>query len=682
MKNLSISIIVTAYNSAKTIAVTLESIIAQTMANWEVIIVNDGSDDETVNILTSFATQDDRISIVNQQHQGVSVARNMGMTKAKFDWLLFIDAGDWIFPSHLQQLTEILIANSQFDVVYCGWLRFTSQGIPYGLPEYLTVSGDLFDILAEGNPFTIHGCIVRRSLVEAVGKFDPMLQAHEDWDLWQRIARTGACFGGTDEVLAVRVGFNFLSTNILTIFTEALQILTQGHTADPRVLHPHPSHAQGKSPDYLPALELKYACMYAGLAIGAGEDFRPIFAHLRPHYGSEVLSIDLIQAFLFALPIPTEHSLQEYDQLWQHLEQQINDFANALAERFSIPEFARRARLMMERAILEQVVVKRPVSIGSIYGVQIDIKQPILDFFLPISIERLHCTIDREGERLGILELPVFDGVVFSGVLSDAIASEFNLSTDFSIPPQPTNSAFEIPILMYHHIAPTGASQFTRWRVHPEAFEEQLRFLRDIGAYSITLAELRWMMLTKKPLPGRPIFITFDDGYLDFATYAWPLLKRYGFSATVFIVADLVGKSNSWDSVYFGEDLALLGWKQIKQLQAEGVEFGSHSLTHSPLTALSATEILREASQSQAIIERNLGLAIKAFAYPYGDLDPLVKYLIRQCGYDLGFSCRPGLTSFQDSLLQLPRLEIQGNYSLQEFIDKLFFSANYSREQG
>ena len=180
-------------------------------------------------------------------------------------------------------------------------------------------------------------------------------------------------------------------------------------------------------------------------------------------------------------------------------------------------------------------------------------------------------------------------------------------------------------------------------------------------------------MITKTPLPGKPVLITFDDGYLDFATYAWPLLKRYGFSATVFIVADFVGKTNRWDSIFdYGEDLALLHWQHIKQLHSEGVEFGSHTLSHRPLTSLSPAEVVREASQSRKIIERELGVPITSFAYPYGDLDPVVEHLIGESGYILGFSCVPGHSSFQDCMLRLSRIEIGGTDSLQEFENKLF----------
>jgi peptidoglycan/xylan/chitin deacetylase (PgdA/CDA1 family)/glycosyltransferase involved in cell wall biosynthesis len=742
MKNFSISIIIPADNSATTISETLESIIAQTFSNWEVIVVNDDSNFETAKIAASFAAKDSRIRLVNQQHQGASIARNTGIANANFDWLLFVDAGDWILPSHLERLTEILAANPQLDVAYSGWVRVTSDKKPYGPPQCLTVSGDVFNLLAEGNPFAIHGCVVKRSLVETVGKFDPMLQTHEDWDLWQRIARTGAYFAGTDEVLALdRIGFsskslmllsqqwframkkidempfgqglrrllykmavilafpafraiNSLQGNqqptILDMFKDALRVLTQGHNSDSRVLTPHPNHALGKSTERLPALELGLACTYAGVAIGAGEDFRPIFAHIRDEYGLEAVSMDLMKPFMYALPIPTCHPLSEYHFLWESLEQPINKLAIELEKRLKLPAFARRARLIMERGILEQAVVSRPVTLGSIYAVKIELTQPIADISAPSSAERLHCTVELEGERLGFLELPICDGMVARGVLADAISTEFAeiifkhtsetqlqaLDKSLKLPTSHNTrnfQTFQLPILMYHHVAPTGSAKFTRWRVTPEAFEQQLRCLQDAGCYSITLEQWRTAMIAKTPLPGKPVLITFDDGYLDFATYAFPLLKRYGFSATVFIVADFAGKTNRWDSIFdYGEDLPLLNWKQIEQLHAEGVEFGSHTFSHRPLTSLSPAEIVREASQSRAIMERELGIPITTFAYPYGDLDPLVQYLIGTCGYDVAVSCRSGYSSFQDPLLQLSRIEIEGTDSLEEFKNKIF----------
>jgi len=227
-----------------------------------------------------------------------------------------------------------------------------------------------------------------------------------------------------------------------------------------------------------------------------------------------------------------------------------------------------------------------------------------------------------------------------------------------------------LPILMYHRVAPTGSPALRSYRVTPGAFEEQLGFLRDAGYSGIRLEDWQIAMARKKPLPGRAVVITFDDGYRDFHTYAWPLLKRYGFSATVFLVVDEIGRSSHWDR-FHGEEAPLLGWREIWQLQSEGVEFGSHSATHRPLTKLSMIEVVLEGARSRAILERELKVPIQAFAYPYGAVNQVVQHLIGACGYVFGLSCRPGLSSSQDSLLMLPRIGVTGFDSLREFAVQL-----------
>jgi peptidoglycan/xylan/chitin deacetylase (PgdA/CDA1 family) len=168
--------------------------------------------------------------------------------------------------------------------------------------------------------------------------------------------------------------------------------------------------------------------------------------------------------------------------------------------------------------------------------------------------------------------------------------------------------------------------------------------------------------------------ITFDDGYQDFKTHAWPLLKRYGFSALVFLVTGDVGGSNRWDAVYGGEPISLLGWDDVRQLRDEGVEFGSHSVTHPYLTGLPNEDIIREAARSQMALEREIERPVLAFAYPYGDMDEIVQHWIGACGYTFGLSCRPGPATHDDSLLALPRIEIIGTGTVEDVKRKLGLS--------
>lgn len=209
-----------------------------------------------------------------------------------------------------------------------------------------------------------------------------------------------------------------------------------------------------------------------------------------------------------------------------------------------------------------------------------------------------------------------------------------------------------LPILAYRRISPDGLDAVT-----PQVLEQQLQYLKDRAYYSASWEDWRSAKLDKTPLPGKAVLLTFDGGYLDFFQYAWPLLKRFDFTATVFLVAESIGKTNSWEKAEF-EEVQLMGWPEIHQLRDAGIEFGSMSATYQPLTALSPTEIVREGAKSRAILERELEKSVKCFAYPYGDVDPIVAHLIGATGYTFGVSYSSKFSSFDDALLSLPRLQV------------------------
>src|SRR5215471_3318452 len=125
---MNVSVIIPAYNASATLAATVESLLAQTFPHWEALIVDDGSDDDTVAVAESFGERDPRIRIIRQSHQGVSSARNTGIAQARCEWLLFLDADDWISPRHLERLTGKLSANAELGGVYCWYSRVAADG--------------------------------------------------------------------------------------------------------------------------------------------------------------------------------------------------------------------------------------------------------------------------------------------------------------------------------------------------------------------------------------------------------------------------------------------------------------------------------------------------------------------------------------------------------------------------
>jgi peptidoglycan/xylan/chitin deacetylase (PgdA/CDA1 family) len=230
----------------------------------------------------------------------------------------------------------------------------------------------------------------------------------------------------------------------------------------------------------------------------------------------------------------------------------------------------------------------------------------------------------------------------------------------------PPASDPKLPVLMYHRIAAEGSQRTARWRIHPDDFEQQLKLLRAKGYYSLTFEQWRAAANMRRVLPGKPILITFDDGYEDFPREAAPLLLRYGFRATIFVVSELVGRSNVWDSE-LEESLPLMGWETIERLASEGLDFGSHSALHRPLVTLDQGQLAEDLARSKRSIEEHLGHAVTSVSYPFGLHDATVESVAAACGYEYGVTTDEWLASWSDSLISLPRLEVRGTDSIEDF---------------
>jgi peptidoglycan/xylan/chitin deacetylase (PgdA/CDA1 family) len=223
-----------------------------------------------------------------------------------------------------------------------------------------------------------------------------------------------------------------------------------------------------------------------------------------------------------------------------------------------------------------------------------------------------------------------------------------------------------LPVLLYHRIANDGPADLARYRQTPAAFAEQMRWLRRHGYHAVTSADVLRHFASGRPFEGRPVLISFDDGYLDFHDAAWPILRAHDFTAEVFIVTDQVGGRADWDAAA-GPPAPLMGWPELQALAAKGVRFGSHMASHAHMADLSSREIVLEAARSRAALERALGTDCQSIAAPFGDVDERFQRIARQCGYRAGFATDPGHAAIGQDALRLPRIEVIGGWSIEAF---------------
>ncbi|SDN45163.1 polysaccharide deacetylase family protein [Geodermatophilus sp. DSM 45219] len=185
------------------------------------------------------------------------------------------------------------------------------------------------------------------------------------------------------------------------------------------------------------------------------------------------------------------------------------------------------------------------------------------------------------------------------------------------------------PVLMYHSVSPSTGPDPHRVRVSPELLDRHLRLLGRLGLRGTSLGEL--LAAQERGAASGLVGLTFDDGYADFAEHALPVLARHRATATLYVVAGLVGGRNSWDE---GPRLDLLDADGVRAVAAAGHEVGSHTLTHADLRGLDAATLAHEVGGSRAVLQDVLQADVPGFCYPWGRFDAAAADAVRAAGYD------------------------------------------------
>ncbi len=198
-----------------------------------------------------------------------------------------------------------------------------------------------------------------------------------------------------------------------------------------------------------------------------------------------------------------------------------------------------------------------------------------------------------------------------------------------------------VPILMYHQVTVTDPEEDAlRLAVPPDRFEAQMKYLSMHGFATITLDEAIVRANSREKPGGRRIVITFDDGYLDNYTHAFPILEKYGFSATIFLVSDLVGKMRNWG---LGGSVRLMDWSHVREMSRYGNCFQNHTVTHPDLTTLADERMSEEFLRSRKKIEDALGIPVQHLAYPYGKYNKRVIQMVEKTGHVAAYGIGPAV---------------------------------------
>lgn len=214
-----------------------------------------------------------------------------------------------------------------------------------------------------------------------------------------------------------------------------------------------------------------------------------------------------------------------------------------------------------------------------------------------------------------------------------------------------------IPVLYYHSIDYEKGNEL---RIPKEKFREEMNLLRDNGYTTLTMNEFYNFLAYNKPIPKKSVVITLDDGYEDNYENAFPILKEFGFKATIFIITGAIDNGKN-----------ILTSSQLREMEHYGIDIESHTVNHDKLDKLTYNEQLSTLKNSKNFLEKLLGKRVNYIAYPYGEWNGDTVKAVKAAGYKLAFTTASGWANKNEGLYTLSRVYISANHKMEEFKRRL-----------
>lgn len=225
-----------------------------------------------------------------------------------------------------------------------------------------------------------------------------------------------------------------------------------------------------------------------------------------------------------------------------------------------------------------------------------------------------------------------------------------------------------VPILMYHSVGPRRNPDYDRWCVSPARFEEQMAALAAAGYAVLTTGDYVERIAAGVGLPDRFVVLTFDDGLQDFLTGAFPILQKFGFPATLYVVAGRVGMTSRWLAPLGEGQRPMLTTEELRFLARSGIEIGGHTMTHPELDILGPARAMGEIAGSRRVLEDLLGAPVRSFAYPHGYNSARTREIVERAGYRSAVRVRHAHSERGECRFGLSRLIITEEMAAEPFM--------------
>ena len=227
-----------------------------------------------------------------------------------------------------------------------------------------------------------------------------------------------------------------------------------------------------------------------------------------------------------------------------------------------------------------------------------------------------------------------------------------------------------IPILMYHSIAAMPKGTVMRsLHVPPKLFKLQMQLLKIFGYKGLSMGDLQPYLTGEKQ--GKVAGITFDDGFKNNLTHALPILQKFGFTATNYVISQNIGGINHWDLNKGIPENPLMNVSEIKQWIQGGMEIGSHTQNHVRLAEIDIELATQEIIQSKLDLEKQFNCYIKHFCYPYGNYNDEIVTIAKKAGYSTATTVERGRAKSGDNLFTLPRVPVTHRTFIHLFLMKI-----------